>query len=85
MFDPLEPFRQNQLASIAIRHTRSMNHHDQEQTQCIYNNVAFSSRDLFIDIHTTLFTTFRGFDALTIDDACAGLRFSPWLHANLLH
>src|SRR5512136_174109 len=85
MFDLLEPFCQNQFASIAIWHTRSMNQHDQEQAQSIYNNMAFTSRNLFVDIHTTLFPTFGGFDALTVNNACAGLRLSALLHTNLLH
>src|SRR5512134_3385564 len=66
MFDPLEQFGQNQLAAVAIRQTCPMNQNEQEQAQCIYNNVAFPARDLFIDIHTPLFSTFGGFDALTI-------------------
>src|SRR5512134_1915821 len=84
MFDLLEQFCQNQLAAVAIWNTCSMDQNQQEQAQRIYNYVAFASRNLFIDIHTTLFTTFGGFDALTIDNACAGLRFSTLLHANLL-
>src|SRR5688572_23101609 len=79
MFDPLEPFGQNQLASAAIWQTRPMDQNEQEQAQGIYNDVAFASRNLFMDIHTTLFTTFGGFDALTIDNACTGLRFSALL------
>src|SRR6266545_658187 len=47
--------------------------------------MTFASRNLFIDIHAAFFATFGGFDALTINNACAGLRFSALLHANLLH
>src|SRR5215212_367904 len=85
MLDPLEQFCQNQLASIAIRQTRPMDQNQQEQAQSVDNNMTFASRNLFIDIHAAFFATFGGFDALAVNNACAGLRFSALPHSNLLH
>src|SRR6266508_4009513 len=62
-----------------------MNQHQQEQAQSVYNNMAFASRDLFMNIDPPFFPAFGGFDALAIHNACAGLRVSTLLHSNLLH
>src|SRR5512138_2638034 len=85
MFDPLEQLCDHELATRPIRNTRSMHEHQQEQAQRVYNNMAFASRNLFMDIDTTFFATFGGFDALAINDTSTRLWFSPLLHSHLLH
>src|SRR6266508_1813684 len=85
MFDPLEQFCQHQLASIAIRQACPMDQHQQEQAQSVYNNMAFASRHLFMDIDASLFTTFGRFYTLAVNNACTRLWFATFLHSNLLH
>ena len=85
MFDALEQPCQNKFAAMAIWNTRTMDNNEQQQAQSVYNNVAFASRNLFVDIYTTFFATFRRLYALAVNNACTGLRVSSLVHANFLH
>jgi hypothetical protein len=49
-----------------------VDHHQQQQAQRIYNNMAFAPYHLFMDIHTPFFTPFRSLHTLAVDDASNG-------------
>jgi hypothetical protein len=59
-----------------------MNQNHQEQAQSVYNNVAFASWSLFVDIYTALLAAFRCLDALTVNNYGARFGVTPSVNVN---
>ncbi len=53
VLDPFKQFCQQQFPAVPIGNTGPMDQNQQEQTQCVYNDMSFPSRHLFVDIHAT--------------------------------
>src|SRR5689334_2083281 len=78
----LEELLERLVTAQTILKTSTMNHHQQQQPQSIRDNVTFPSRCLFVDIYTALFSTFRSFHALAIDDRGTRLGVASGLGAH---
>src|SRR5262245_19596351 len=77
--DSRKEFLQERFATRAIRHARTMHHHQHEQPQDIYYDVAFPPIDLLVDIHAPGLSAFGRLDAVAVDNDGTGLGLSPCL------
>ncbi len=83
--DTVEQTLQGQLAACAIGDAGAVHHDEQQLSQRIHDNMAFTSAGLLMHVHAARFTAFRRFHALAINADGAGLRVAPHLWACLLH
>src|ERR1043166_2186984 len=75
-------FLQEEFAARAIGDTGTVHHRQQQQPQDIHHDVAFTPIDLFMDIRSSLFSTFRCLNALAINNRRTGLGLPPFLLAD---
>jgi hypothetical protein len=65
------------LGSIAVLNVGRQDHHQQQQSDRVDQNVSFASVDLFARVVAPLVADLAAFDTLTVDDARAGLGLAP--------
>lgn len=66
----------NRGSAIAILYIGSVNEHEDQKSKRIGDNVALTALDLLACIVTANAATFRGLDALAVDDTRRGLRLT---------
>ena len=89
VFDPsasllVEEGCEQLLGSIAVLNVGRQDHHHQQQSDCVDQNVSFASVDLFARVVAPLLADLAAFDTLTVDDARAGLGLAPLGQADVL-
>src|SRR5574341_213655 len=82
---PVKQTLQNHLSARTVREGGTMHQDDQQQTQGVHDNMAFSARSLLVDINPTGFAAFRSLDTLAINDRRTGLRITLLLGTYLFH
>ena len=73
------------LAAVPVRHTRTVNHHEQKQAQRVHHDMPFPPVRLLMHIHPQAVTAFRTLHTLAVNHRRAGLRLAAFLLAHLRH
>lgn len=84
-FDPLKQLLQDQLAALAIRNASTVDDHQQQQAQCVYNDMSFATNDLLMHINAARLAAFTGFDTLAIADGGRRLRLATFTDPHGAH
>lgn len=74
---------QQLLGSIPVLNVRRQDHHQENQTDRVDQDVAFASVDFLTRIVTPLVAGLGALDALAVNDRSAGLRFSSFDQAEM--
>lgn len=68
---------------VAVLNVRGQNHHTEDQTDGIDQDMPLASVDLLAGIVASLVANFGTFDGLTVDDPRAGVTFAPFDQTHL--